>query len=557
VSGALDSFFGHYYRRRPVNATFTGVHMFDDALPDWSPDGLEALDDEMHALTRELSAAHPAPSTARAFRDDPQLLDADLARSFLETQLVESASGHGVRRNPSLWTGEAIFSVIGLMSRSFASLDERMENAAARLGALPAFLQNAMTTLSDENVPRPWADRAIREITGADVLLTRGIEAWLTSDVHTQGAEARLRIAATEARQAFTTFAEWLRSLPDAPPEALACGPAMYDVLLARGHHSTRARIDLLADARRRFSAERARLDVMARSIAGSWAAAQEALAGDVPDPDDFFGTFRRVWDECHSHITSHDAVTWPHWPIQYVPIPAWTADAAPYLYYLYYRSPAPLDNYSTYDYVVPNVPETGAREFLRAWNNSVIRLNHVVHHGGVGHHVQNWHAYHRARTRVGKIAAVDCASRIGMLSGGTMAEGWACYATQLVSELGLLTPLERLAEQHSRVRFLGRAIVDIELHQRTMSFEDAVRLLTDKVGLGAAAAHAEVVKCSMFPCTAIMYWLGSQEIVDLRETLRVKRGAAFSLKAFHDELLGFGSIPVPLVRRILTAPED
>src|SRR5262249_6064220 len=197
------------------------------------------------------------------------------------------------------------------------------------------------------------------------------------------------------------------------------------------------------------FTAERARLDVMARSIAGSWPAAQDALAGDIPDPFDFLSVFRRVWDECHSHVTSHDAVTWPHWPIQYVPIPAWTAEAAPSLYYLYYRSPAPLDTYSTYDYVVPTLPEAGQREFLRVWNNSVIRLNHVVHHGGIGHHVQNWHAYHRARTRVGKIAAVDCASRIGMLSGGTMAEGWACYATQLISELGLLTPLARLAYTH------------------------------------------------------------------------------------------------------------
>jgi uncharacterized protein (DUF885 family) len=185
-----------------------------------------------------------------------------------------------------------------------------------------------------------------------------------------------------------------------------------------------------------------------------------------------------------------------------------------------------------------------------------VIRLNHVIHHGGLGHHVQNWHAYHRARTRTGKIAAVDCASRIGMFSGGSMAEGWACYATHLMDELEMLTPLEKLAEQHSRVRFLARAVADIELHQRTMSFDDAVRLYTETVNLSEAVARAEVVKSSMFPCTAVMYWLGTQGIIDLRETLRAKRGAAFSLKAFHDELLGFGSIPIPLASRIMTADD-
>ena len=37
---AIDDFFTHYYARRPVNATFTGVHAYDDRLPDWSLDGL-------------------------------------------------------------------------------------------------------------------------------------------------------------------------------------------------------------------------------------------------------------------------------------------------------------------------------------------------------------------------------------------------------------------------------------------------------------------------------------------------------------------------------------
>jgi uncharacterized protein (DUF885 family) len=189
----------------------------------------------------------------------------------------------------------------------------------------------------------------------------------------------------------------------------------------------------------------------------------------------------------------------------------------------------------------------------LRVWNRSAIKLNHVVHHGAIGHHVQNWHAYHRATSRVGKVAAVDCASRIGMFCGGTMAEGWACYATGLMEEIGFLSPLERVAEQHSRVRFLARAIVDIELHQGTMSFSDAVRFYVEQVGMSADAAKGEAVKNSMFPCTALMYWLGTQSILDLRETLRRRRRSSWSLKAFHDELLGYGSLPVPLVAQMMS----
>jgi uncharacterized protein (DUF885 family) len=187
-------------------------------------------------------------------------------------------------------------------------------------------------------------------------------------------------------------------------------------------------------------------------------------------------------------------------------------------------------------------------------WNNSVIKLNHVVHHGAVGHHVQNWHAYHRATSRVGKIAAVDCANRIGMFCGGTMAEGWACYATQLMDELGFLSPLEQVSEQHSRVRFLARAIVDIGFHEGSLSFNDAIPFFIAEGRMEPAVARAETVKCSMFPGTALMYWLGTQGILDLREQRRRALGASFDLCAFHDELLGYGSIPVPLVSRLMLA---
>ena len=139
------------------------------------------------------------------------------------------------------------------------------------------------------------------------------------------------------------------------------------------------------------------------------------------------------------------------------------------------------------------------------------------------------------------------------MLSGATMAEGWACYATRLMEEIGFLDPLERVSEAHSRLRFLARAIVDIELHRRSMSFDDAIRFWVDTVGVNADVARNEVVKASMFPCTAIIYWLGTGAIVRLRETLERERGDSFSLKHFHDELLGFGSIPVPLIARLMT----
>lgn len=537
----LDRFLGEYFQRRPVNATFTGDHRYDERLPDWSEHGLTAADDHMRRIVAQLDEQYPTPARVAAHRGDARLLDAELMRGFCEIQVSENASAHGPRGNPALWTGEAVFSVISLMVRDFAPLLPRVRSATARMNAIPAFLAQARETLSDRALPAPWVARARRDCDGAAILFTRGIELWTSADGLTAGVRSRANATASEASQAMREFADWLSQRPAAAENAMQCGSAHYDLVLRRGHQCSRPRGDLLADARQRLESEHRRLDEMAREAAGSWAAVQERLGADCPPPDRYLATFEQEWRACREAILDADVVTWPDWPIHYDEIPPFTREAAPYLYYLFYRSPAPLDPYTEHTYVV-----------APGWNRSTIRLNHVLHHGGVGHHLQNWHAYHRAPTRVGKIAAVDCANRIGMFCGGTMAEGWACYATTLMGEIGALTPLELVAEQQSRVRQLARAVIDLAFHAGEISFNEAVAIFRDRTGATEAVARAEVVKCSMFPGTAVMYWLGTQGILDLREQLRARAGARFSLRQFHDDLLGHGSIPVPLVSRML-----
>lgn len=549
----LTRFLDHYYRRRPVNATFTGMHVYDSHLPDWSPDGLASLDAEMRALQVQLHEQYPAPNAARFYREDVDLLDAELIRAFCEIQLAENASGHGMRGNPALWTGEAVFAVISLMIREFGPLDDRIRAATARMNAIPEFLSHARDVLGDRPIPAAWTARALRDCEGAEILFTRGVQRWIASGRHAPASESLALASEAIAAIAFREFADWLRGRPLAAESTMACGATHLDLLLTRGHQSGRSRADLLAEARGRLDIECGVLDEKVREYAGTWAVVQVRLGENHPTPGEYLEAFEYKWRLCYRKVLDANVLTWPDWPISYVEIPPWTCDAAPYLYYLYYRSPAPLDPYDEYEYVVPPLPRGDPLPHLRAWNDSVIKLNHVVHHGGLGHHVQNWHAYHRATSRVGKIAAVDCANRIGMFCGGTMAEGWACYASELMEELGDLTPLERVSQQHSRVRMLARAVVDLAFHDGTLAFDDAVRVFVEKANMEPAAARAEVVKCSMFPGTAVMYWLGTQGILDLRERVREREGAAFSLKRFHDELLHYGSIPVPLAARLMT----
>src|SRR5262249_17377894 len=92
---ALARFFDSYYRLRPVNATFTGVHDSDGRLPDWSPDGLAAAIDEMRRLRASLQDDRaPAPDLR-----ETAARDAALAASFLDVQIAELDSLHFQRGN--------------------------------------------------------------------------------------------------------------------------------------------------------------------------------------------------------------------------------------------------------------------------------------------------------------------------------------------------------------------------------------------------------------------------------------------------------------------------
>ena len=480
--------------------------------------------------------------------------DRELAVAFLDVQIAEHESPHFQRGNPSLALGEAAFGVISLMTRPFADVGTRAAAAASRLDRIPEFLEGARRSMSAAIV-NAWRTKALRECDGVHRLLGPGIERWIAVESIPAALASTLTASAERAASALAAFRAWLECVEAAADDRCAVGPDFFDLLLVRGHWTDRSRDELMTEASAALDEALARLDERVRAIAaGGWSEVQQRLADAHPTVAEYLPSYQRIWEACRRHACERDLVTWPDYPIRYVPIPLQTRDAAPFLYYLFYRSPPPFDRLPIHDYVVTPIDDSldaaEQRRRLRATNTSVMTLNHVVHHGAVGHHVQNYFAYH-GPSRIGQVAAVDCASRIGMFLGGTMAEGWACYATDLMDECGFLSPDESLAQQHTRARLLARAVADIGLHQRSLTFDDAVALYRDRIGMTDDAARGEACKNSMFPGTAVMYWLGTDAIHRLRRARERAEGASFSLRRFHDRLLSYGSIPVPLVARI------
>lgn len=538
----LDDFFAAYYRRRPVNATFIGVHDHDGALPNFSERGTGDTVGEIEDLRRRLRALPAEPL------GPVDTIDRALAGGFLEIERWEHSSTHFRGGNPSVYTSEAIFGVLSLFLRQDAPQTERVAAATERMRAIPDLLAQAKANIRE--APAAWTERAARECAGAVAFLTDGVEMLVRDEPITTPAfadAARLAAAAFADLRAHLT-----NELLPRDNGRYACGDDAFALLLRHGHFLDRDAVEIARRAEDELVECEARLEAQAAELgASSWRAALGGLAELHASAAGYYRRFEEVREACRAEVEDRQLLTWVDWPLRFVPQPEWARAAAPSLYFLPYRSPPAFGAGGSNEYLVtpidPEMPADRVERLLREQNDSVITLNHVVHHGTVGHHSQNWHAS-RAASRVGRVAAVDCASRIAFFCGGTMAEGWATYATQLLAETDLLTPLERLAARHGQLRAAARALVDVRLHQGRLTLDDAARLYEERVGMSAAAARSEAVKNSMFPGVALIYLVGSELISRLRAEAEAGSGGAFELRAFHDRFLGHGSLPVSLI---------
>lgn len=540
----LDDFFADYYEQRPVNATFVGLHDHDHALPDLSPEGMTDLARTARAL-RDRLAAIPDAGLAEAQRHDRLLAD-----GFVEIQEWEAESAQ-FARNPANWTGESVFGIMSLFHRDAEPFADRVAAAMARMRAIPAFLEQGRATV--QAAPPAWTERAVREAHSGIAYFGSGLAIFAQE----RGiADPGFLAAAELARAAFAEHAAWLENeLAARASDDYACGREAFDRYLARGHclPADQDSAWVLSYAERALAATRENLEARARELdpAQTWQEQLAALADLHPTAEEYYGAYGNAWHEARRAAIAHDLVTWPDFPIEFVPIPPSDRGAAGGLYYLFYRCPAPFGRPEVHQYrvtpVEPDMPPEEQERRLRATNDAVIKLNHVVHHGGLGHHVQNWYAF-RAGSRIGRIAGVDCASRIALFCGGTLVEGWACYATELMDEIGYLTPLESLSEAQSRLRMAARGVADVALHTGAMTLDQTAAFYEREAGMSPEAARGEAIKNSMFPGAAVMYLIGTDAIQDVRRTLTARGGADFSLRAFHDRFLGYGAIPVSLI---------
>lgn len=540
----LDDFFAHVFSRRPVDATFAGLHEYNGKLPDFSEEGQAETNRQLSSLLDRLSTMD------KDRLDRFQRIDYDLAEGFLRMQAWERTDSPMYRFNPVTYTGEAAFALLSLFLADFRTTEDKQADFDSRLEALPRFLGVAKENL--EGAPVAWTERAVKECTGALGFLGEGLDRLIEHErLHVDSAA---RAAAIEAFEAFSRFLQ--EDLMRKPVHRHGCGEREFRNIL-RWAHGVDDDFDMQSYAEHAEQIVRECSEALEKQSARFGVESPEdalaMLANTHPEAKEYLASFGKLWEESKQLNERERLVTWTDYPIAYQPIPPWAHKAYPYLYFLFYRCPPRWNRPDVYRYYIPSVDlgwtvET-QEQFLRANNTFVIKTNHVLHHGGIGHHVQNDNAV-RARSRIAQIAANDGPARLSMLCGGTLCEGWACYISELAGHKGFLTPLESYAELSARRRMAARSVVDIRLHTGQFGLEEAGKYYRDHAKMTSSAAHGEAVKNSLFPGGAIMYLLGVEQIEQLRYTIAQHMGERFSLQRFHDEFLSYGTVPVARIAK-------
>jgi len=529
----MDEFFTSLFTHRPVDATFVGAHQYDAEMPDFSDAGITAQIADLDRLAVTLSAVSADESLPEA------VLDRQVSSGYLASQRALWRSDHAPHRDPAAITATALLGVIGLLRRYFAPVEERVRHATTRSRQIPQMLTYAAAAAA--SAPALWNETAKAHCRAGQALFGTGIQRFCADHGLAVPDEAALQAAAS----AFASLADALGAQTEAERRQIGCGQVLLDTLLEQTHHIPGGAATVEGMAVVELDAARDALVADARAFGTDWRTVIAELAADRVPAARLLDRHREIFKLQRQLVIDNELLTWPDYPVEFVTTPPWLANVMADATVYPYHAAAPLDPNVPVDFIIPET-ENGIDEMT-------ILSNHVLHHAGVGHHVQNWFAYNVAKSRVGRLAAVDSAGYIFLHSGIGMAEGWSSYVPGMIAEFGLFDARQRLSLHHDRLRAATRALVDVRLHAGRWSVEDAVRFVIAETGATEAAALAAVQRISHAPSSGSMYLVGPTLIRRLRTAVAGPRPTAKELGRFHDAFLSHGSLPVPLIAAAMT----
>lgn len=167
------------------------------------------------------------------------------------------------------------------------------------------------------------------------------------------------------------------------------------------------------------------------------------------------------------------------------------------------------------------------------------------LHEGAPGHHFQI------------SLAQENEALPNFMRFGGNTAyvEGWALYAETLGYEMGFYKdPYQRFGTLSDEMLRAMRLVVDTGIHAKGWTRDQAIDYMMANSDMGRTDATAEVERYIAIPSQALAYKTGAMTIQRLRQKAEAALGPKFDIRAFHDQVLNTGALPLAVLEKKINA---
>jgi uncharacterized protein (DUF885 family) len=515
----------------PTTAAALGLHDYDGRIPDVRGPARARRIAALQGFRSRLSALLPESL------DPEDAHDHTLLRLAADEELFELEQLREFERNPLAFAGP--LDVSGYIKRNYAPLPQRVRSLTAHLQQVPDYLDRARQTLQ-EPVPRPFLETALEVYAGTIEFQERD----LMTAVQAVGPGplwSGFEQANTKALAALRQFIQHLEDhIRPQAIEDFAIGEEHFgtmlrvgemvdlpgDRLLEIGHQDMGRNQEMLREVAQRVAPGSTVRDVLVRQMQ------------DHPTAQDLIPEAERLLEEIRQFIETEGLVSIPS------NVRCRVEETPPFSRWAF----AMMDTSGPFEtadesfyYITPPDPSwTSAQqeEWLRKFDYATLR-DVGIHEVYPGHYVH----FLRMKQVPRPLRRV--------LTSYAFVEGWAHYCEEMMLEVGY-----RSGDLHLRLAQLSEAllrnvrfIASIEMHTRGMSKDAAAQMFVTEAYLEPLPADKEAVRGTFDP-GYLNYTLGKLMVRKLRDDLRHQEGPQFSLRSFHDRLLGLGAPPLPLARR-------
>ncbi len=514
-----------WFRYHPEAALDAGVMGYEHLLRPYSDEeqgALLSLNEKLLDALEEMDETDLGP-------DDDVDLQLMRGAAFLE---MEQIVDHDWRkRDPEKFLPlEAIHQLTIRHTDDFASALKQ------RLAGIPEYLLNARHYIGQdrERIPARWLESAITAVESGVLYLEA-----LTENARVKDHMGELPGLDALIADAVDTFQHYARFLEqDIGARAVgdfAVGHKRFSHLLKYRHFLDVQPEDLHEFGNRLFDHTARELIQVCRRLTGGedLAALEQRIRTNVAGQESLVSVYRQQMESARDFSRSHDLVSFPDNETLCVEeTPLFLRHKIPFAAY---EPPNPDDALQRGHYFI-----TPAADEETLARHSLLAMSHTsVHEGYPGHHLQftiaNRHPAARSLARL-------------LNKSATLYEGWALYCEQLMFESGFMgQPESEFILLRDRLWRALRIVLDVGMQTRGLAIEDAVSMMTERLGFSAVQALGEATWYSRAPTVPMGYATGWAMISAAREMV-LPDSSPESLKSFHDALLAHGSCALTLV---------